>query len=48
MTEHPARVLADAEKNLLTAQKSLRKRKHKKLIKKSRQLINQVLRWDDR
>jgi hypothetical protein len=46
MTRHPARVLADAEKNLLSAQRHLRKRKHKKLIKKSRQLINQVLRWE--
>jgi len=44
MTKHPARVLSDVEKTLKETQNNFKQRKHKKLIKKARQLINAVLR----
>jgi len=44
MTKHPARVLSDVEKTLKETQNNFNQRKHRKLIKKARQMINAVLR----
>ena len=46
MTEfrHPARILSDVEKTLKDTQNNFKQRRHRKLIKQARQLINAVLR----
>ncbi len=43
MTRHPARIISDAREQLGEAQNAIRKRGHKKTLKKARQELQKIL-----